>query len=83
VEYCFAVSANHIGNAAELKGIQEVVTLLVFVGFTAISFRQPLTPIQGAGFALIALGAVLVFRWEAGLSVLTTLPPDGAAPGGK
>lgn len=37
VEYCFAVPANRIGNAvyspAELKTIQEVVTLAVFAGF--------------------------------------------------
>jgi uncharacterized protein len=40
VEYCFAVPANRIGNAvyspAELKTIQEVITLIVFVGFTAV-----------------------------------------------
>jgi len=66
VEYCFAVPANRIGNAvyspAELKSIQEVITLIVFAGFTAFYFREPLTLIQGAGFALIGLGAMLVFR---------------------
>jgi uncharacterized protein (DUF486 family) len=66
VEYCFAVPANRIGNAvyspAELKSIQEVITLIVFAGFTAIYFREPLTLIQGTGFAFIALGAVLVFK---------------------
>ena len=45
VEYCFAVPANRIGNAVysptELKTIQEVVTLAVFVGFTAIYFKEP------------------------------------------
>ena len=55
VEYCFAVPANRMGNAvyspAELKSIQEVITLIVFAGFTAIYFREPLTLIQGAGFA--------------------------------
>jgi hypothetical protein len=66
VEYCFAVPANRIGNAvyspAELKSIQEVITLIVFAAFTAIYFREPLSVIQAAGFALIALGAVLVFK---------------------
>jgi uncharacterized protein (DUF486 family) len=66
VEYCFAVPANRIGNAvyspAELKSIQEVITLIVFAAFTAIYFREPLSFIQAAGFALIALGAVLVFK---------------------
>jgi uncharacterized protein len=68
VEYCFAVPANWIGNAvyspAELKSLQEVVTLIVFAGFTAIYFGEPLTLIQGPGFALIALGAVLVFKGQ-------------------
>ena len=42
VEYCFAVPANRIGSAvyspAELKTIQEVITLIVFAGFTAVFF---------------------------------------------
>jgi uncharacterized protein len=66
IEYCFAVPANRIGNAvyspAELKSLQEVITLCVFAGFTAIYFREPLTLIQGERFALIAFGALLVFR---------------------
>ena len=65
VEYCFAVPANRIGSSvyspAELKTMQEVITLLVFAGFTAVYFNQPLTWMQGSGFALIALGAALVF----------------------
>jgi len=69
VEYCFAVPANRIGSAvyspAELKTIQEVVTLAVFAGFTWIYFKQPLSLTQAAGFVLIALGAMLVFRGQA------------------
>jgi hypothetical protein len=69
VEYCFAVPGNRIGSAvyspAELKTIQEVITLVVFAGFTAIYFKEPLSLTQGAGFALIALGAMLVFRGQA------------------
>jgi uncharacterized protein (DUF486 family) len=69
VEYCFAVPANRIGNAvyspAELKTIQEVITLIVFAGFTAVYFKEPLSFVQGAGFALIGLGAILVFRCQA------------------
>jgi len=63
VEYCFAVPANRIGSAvyspAELKTIQEVITLLVFAGFTVVYFKEPLSLTQGAGFVLIALGAML------------------------
>lgn len=69
VEYCFAVPANRMGSAvyspADLKTIQEVTTLVVFAGFTALYFKQPLGLTQGAGFALIALGALLVFRGQA------------------
>jgi len=69
VEYCFAVPANRTGSAvyspAELKTIQEVITLVVFAGFTAVYFKEPLSLTQGAGFALIALGAILVFRGQA------------------
>jgi uncharacterized protein (DUF486 family) len=40
VEYCLAVPAKRIGSVvyspAELKTIQEVITLIVFAGFTAI-----------------------------------------------
>jgi uncharacterized protein (DUF486 family) len=65
VEYCFAVPANRIGSAvyspAELKTIQEVISLIVFAGFTAVYFKEPLSLTQSAGFALIALGAALVF----------------------
>ena len=68
VEYCFAVPANRIGSAvyspAELKTIQEVITLIVFAGFTAVYFKEPLSLTQGAGFGLIALGAILVFRGQ-------------------
>lgn len=64
-EYCLAVPANRIGAAvyspAELKTIQEVVTLVVFAGFSALWLKEPLTPSQLAGFALIAAGAGLVF----------------------
>jgi uncharacterized protein (DUF486 family) len=68
VEYCFAVPANRIGSAvyspAELKTIQEVITLIVFAGFTAVYFNEPLSWTQAAGFALIALGAALVFHGQ-------------------
>lgn len=37
----------------------------MFAGFTAIYFKEPLNLTQGAGFVLIALGAMLVFRGQA------------------
>jgi hypothetical protein len=40
-------------------------TLIVFAGFTAVYFNEPLSWTQAAGFALIALGAALVFHGQA------------------
>ena len=66
IEYCLAVPANRIGHAvysaAELKTIQEVITLLVFAGFSVFVLKEPLSWNHAAGFGLIALGAALIFR---------------------
>ena len=68
VEYCLAVPANRFGsavyNAAQLKTIQEVITFVVFAGFSFVYLREPITLSQGFGFALIAAGAFFVFhKW--------------------
>ena len=64
-EYCLAVPANRYGNAvysaAQLKTIQEVVTLAVFCGFSVLYLKQAVTWSQVFGFALIAVGAAFVF----------------------
>ena len=41
--------------------MQEVITLCVFVGFSALWLKEPLAPSQLGGFVLIAAGAALVF----------------------
>jgi uncharacterized protein (DUF486 family) len=65
-EYCLAVPANRIGaqvySAAQLKTIQEVITLLVFSGFSIFWLKESLTINHVLGFALIAAGAALIFR---------------------
>ncbi|GEO83415.1 MULTISPECIES: DMT family protein [Alphaproteobacteria] len=65
-EYCLAVPANRIGaqvySAAQLKTIQEVITLLVFSGFSVFWLKETLTINHVLGFALIAAGAALIFR---------------------
>lgn len=68
VEYCLAVPANRIGHghysAAELKTMQEVITLVVFAAFSWLYLKEPLGWNHAAGFALIALGAFFVFhKW--------------------
>jgi uncharacterized protein (DUF486 family) len=66
VEYCMAVPANRWGNAvyttAQLKTMQEVITLLVFAGFSLLYLKEPLTWNHAVGFALIAAGAFFVFQ---------------------
>ena len=65
-EYCLAVPANRYGygpyTAAQLKTIQEVITLIVFAGFSAFYLGQPASWNTAIGFALIAAGAAFVFR---------------------
>jgi uncharacterized protein (DUF486 family) len=69
VEYCLAVPANRYGHAvysaAELKTIQEVVTLLVFAGFSVFVLKEPLGWNHAVGFALIAAGAFFIFHGKA------------------
>ena len=68
IEYCLAVPANRWGHsvysAAQLKTIQEVVTLLVFAAFSVLYLKEAFTWNYAVGFALIALGAFFIFhRW--------------------
>jgi hypothetical protein len=68
VEYCFAVPANRFGSAvystAQLKTIQEVVTLLVFAVFFVLYLGEAFRWNHALGFALIAAGAFFIFeKW--------------------
>ncbi len=67
-EYVLQVPANHIGSAqfsgAELKTIQEVITLLVFAIFSVTHLKQPLSWNHAAGFGFIAFGAFFILhKW--------------------
>lgn len=67
-EYCLMVPANRIGHghfsAAELKTIQEVITLSVFAVFSVLYLKEPLMWNHLLGFAFIALGAFFIFhKW--------------------
>jgi len=65
-EYCVAVPANRIGrsvySAAELKTMQEVITLVVFAVFAVFYLGEKLTINHAIGFALIAAGAWFIFK---------------------
>ncbi len=66
IEYCLAVPANRWGHAvysaAELKTIQEVITLLVFAVFSIFVLKEPLGWNHAIGFGLIAAGAFFIFQ---------------------
>ena len=66
VEYCLAVPANRYGSLiyspAQLKTMQEVITLAVFAVFSVLYLKAAFTLNHLVGFALIALGAFFVFK---------------------
>ena len=65
-EYCFMVPANRIGfrtfNAYQLKILQEVITLTVFVGFAWFFLGERLKWNYAVSFAFILLAVYFVFR---------------------
>lgn len=65
-EYWLAVPANRIGHAvystAELKTMQEVITFVVFIGFSVFVLKEHITWQHVLGFAIIIVGAAVVFR---------------------
>lgn len=68
VEYCFQVPANRIGyqtfNAAQLKTIQEIITLIVFMVFSVFFLKEELKWNHLVGFSFLILAGFFVFkRW--------------------
>ena len=65
-EYCLQVPANRVGygyfSAAELKTIQEVISLTIFGIFSTLYLGESLTWNHAVGFALIVAGAFFVFK---------------------
>lgn len=66
VEYCFQVPANRIGHyeftAAQLKTIQEVITLVVFCIFSVLYLKEELKWNYLAGFALMVGAVFVIFK---------------------
>jgi uncharacterized protein (DUF486 family) len=67
-EYCFQVPANRIGSyeftTAQLKTIQEVITLSVFSAFSVLYLGEKIKWNYAAGFGCIVLAAFFVFhKW--------------------
>lgn len=68
-EYCLMVPANRIGHghfsAAELKTIQEIITLGVFAVFSVLFLKEPLGWNHLVGFTFIAAGGFFIFhKWS-------------------
>ena len=65
-EYCFQVPANRIGHAtfsaAQLKTIQEIITLVVFSVFSVLYLGEKLRWNYAAGFACLVMAAFFIFR---------------------
>jgi uncharacterized protein (DUF486 family) len=68
VEYCFAVPANRIGytvySAAQLKTMQEIITLLVFAVFSVTYLGEAIRWNHVAAFGCLVLAGYFAFnRW--------------------
>ncbi|OGJ92049.1 MAG: hypothetical protein A2268_05820 [Candidatus Raymondbacteria bacterium RifOxyA12_full_50_37] len=65
-EYCFQVPANRWGHgqftAAQLKTIQEVITLIVFCAFSVLYLKEPLKWNYLVGFCMLAGAVFFVFK---------------------
>ncbi len=66
VEYCFQVPANRIGSqffeTAQLKTIQEIITLVVFCAFSVLYLKEELKWNYIVGFVFIVLSAFFIFK---------------------
>src|SRR3954454_16044079 len=67
-EYWLAVAAHRWGSAfysaAQLKTMQEVITLIVFAAFSILYLKEPLGWNHVLGFGFIAAGASFIFhKW--------------------
>jgi uncharacterized protein (DUF486 family) len=65
-EYCFQVPANRIGSyeftAAQLKTIQEAITLTVFSVFSVVYLKEDLRWNYLVGFAMIVGAVFVIFK---------------------
>jgi uncharacterized protein (DUF486 family) len=69
LEYCLAVPANRLGygefTGFQLKIIQEVVTLIVFMGFAVTFLKEKIAWNYLVAFAFLAAAAFFAFAFRA------------------
>jgi uncharacterized protein (DUF486 family) len=69
VEYCLAVPANRLGygefSGFQLKIIQEVVTIVVFIVFAIAFLKERLAWNYLVAFALLGVAAFFAFAFKA------------------
>jgi uncharacterized protein len=65
LEYCFQVPANRLGNQyfnlPQLKVLQEIITMIVFAGFSVSYMKVPITRNYFLAAMLLAGAAYLIF----------------------
>ena len=65
-EYCFQVPANRLGHgqftAAQLKTIQEVITLAVFAVFSTLYLKEPMRMNHLYGFGCLVGACFFLFK---------------------
>lgn len=70
-EYCLQIPANRLGyqafSAYQLKTIQEIITLTVFIVFAEVYLGEGLKPKHLTGFILLAIAAWTIFQNDYGL----------------
>jgi uncharacterized protein len=66
LEYCFQVPANRLGNQyfnlPQLKVLQEIITMVVFAGFSVSYMKVPVTRNYFLAAMLLAGAAYLIFQ---------------------
>lgn len=68
LEYCFQVPANRIGysrfSATQLKTMQEIITLVVFSGFSILYLKEGIRWNYIVGFLMLIIAGLFIFkRW--------------------
>ena len=68
IEYCFAVPANRLGygnySGFQLKIVQEVITLIVFIGFATLYLKEKLAWNYVLAFLLLGMAAFFAFAFK-------------------